>query len=235
MEKAFHPEVLKRYMENKETEELLECLETYEPDSVSIGEGKNAEVFSVDDGKFVNVCMKKIKKTPMLKCNDLDTEVDFQNRVRELGIKTPLTFAHIRNVEDKDKSEMILMERIHGVTIKDIVYGNEPVPEQYNHKRFFEKLKENVKKMHEHNIHHRDLHEDNIMIDSEGDPVIIDFGTACTAFSGDEHPYSEQVLMYDPQSERYKLAAGYFKADDLMVYQLQQVMRPYAENKGVLT
>lgn len=228
MEKGFHLETVKRYIENKETEELLNCLESLEPNAVLIGEGKNAEVFGLDEGKFKSVCMKKIKENPELKCNDIDMEVDFQNRVKSLGVKTPLTFAFLKDTESKE--EFILMERIEGCSIGDIVYGNSKVPDKYNHKKFFENLKNNIKTLHENNIHHRDLHEGNVMIDEKGDPVLIDFGTACTAFSGDEHPYGEQVRMLNKETGRYEFRNGYFKDDERMLYQLEVKMREFARN-----
>ncbi len=231
MENTFHLEVVRRYIENKEAEELIECLETLEPESVVIGQGKNAEVYGLDEGRFKSVCVKKIREQPELKCNDLDTEVDFQNRARELGIKTPLTFAYIIIKEEKPQ-EMILMERIYGCSIGDIVFGNEKVPDNYDHKKFFAKLKEQVKALHEANIHHRDLHEGNVMIDEHGDPVIIDFGAACTSFSGDEHPYGEQVRMLNKKTGRYDFVSGYFKDDERMLYQLELNMRPFARNSG---
>lgn len=225
-----HLEVVKRYIETKETEELLECLNKLESKSVPLGEGKNAEVFGLDEGRFKAVCMKKMRENPELKCNDLDTEVDFQNRVRALGIKTPLTMAYMIDSESKD--EFILMERIYGCSIKDIVYGQDQVPDNYEHKKFFAQLKENIKKMHENNIHHRDLHEGNVMIDDKGDPVIIDFGTSCTAFSGDEFPYKEEVRMFNEDTKRYEMRSGYFKDDERMLYQLELKMREFARNKG---
>jgi len=232
METSFKLEKVKRYIENKEADELIDCLETLEPYSVVIGYGKNAEVRGLDEGRFKSVCVKKIKKEPELKCNDIDMEVDFQTRVREMGIKTPLTFAYIKVRDQFGVEEMILMERIYGCSIGDIVKDDTPVPDNYDHKKFFAKLKENMKKLHEANIHHRDLHEGNVMIDENGDPVIIDFGTACTAFSGDEHPYGEEVRMLNKQTGRYEAVSGYFKDDERMLYQLELVMRPFAKNKG---
>lgn len=233
MEQAFKLESVKRYIDNKEAEDLLDCLEHLEPQAVVIGEGKNAEVFGLDEGRFKSVCMKKIREQPELKCNDLDTEVDFQNRVRELGIKTPLTFAYIELKEDNKKEEMILMERIFGCSLGDIILDDAQVPDNYDHRTFFAKLKEQVRVMHEANIHHRDLHEGNVMIDEKGEPVIIDFGTACTSFSGDDHPYGEQVRLLNKTTGRYEFASGYFKDDERMLYQLEVKMRPFARNKGI--
>jgi serine/threonine protein kinase len=124
------------------------------------------------------------------------------------------------------------MERIYGCSIGDIVYGTDKVPDNYDHRKFFTKLKENIKKMHENNIHHRDLHEGNVMIDQNGDPVIIDFGTACMAFSGDEHPYGEKVRMFNEGTGRYEFREGYFKDDERMLYQLDLKMREFARNVG---
>ncbi len=231
MNPTHHFESVKRYIENKETESLLECLDTLAPHAIPIGEGKNAEVLSIDEGKFSSVCMKKFHEHPELKCNDLDMEVDFQNRVRDLGVRTPMTFVH---VEDTETGELfVLMERIFGITINDIVNGDHQVPDNFNHKQFFQKLSDYVALMHENNIHHRDLHEKNVMIDEHGDPVIIDFGTACSCFSGDEFPYKERVLVFNKTTGRYEMKDGYFRDDKRMLYQLELSMRKFSQNKGV--
>lgn len=228
MEGIPHLEVVKQYIENKETESLMECLDILAPHAVPIGEGKNAEVLGLDEGRFKNVCMKRFHKNPELKCNDLDMEVEFQNSVYELGVKTPLTFVHIKDTETKE--QFILMERIHGPTIDDIVNGDTRIPENFNHKIFFEKLKGYLDVMHENNIHHRDLHEKNVMINEDGDPVIIDFGTACRAFSGDEFPYSGDVLMFNKATGRYEYTKGFFKDDKRMFTQLERRMLKFSKN-----
>lgn len=232
METAYSLEKVQRYLGDKEADELIECLEKYEPKSVPIGYGKNAEVRGLDEGRFKSVCAKQIKELPLIKCNDIDTEVDFQDRAKAVGVKTPLTFAYIEIMEDNKKKKLILMQRIYGCSIGDIVYDNAQVPDNYDHKKFFSKLKEYINKLHDANIHHRDLHEGNVMIDENGDPVIIDWGTACTSFSGDEHPYGETVLMLNEGSGRYEMVSGYFKDDNRMLYQLEVKMREFARNKG---
>ena len=75
--------------------------------------------------------------------------------------------------------------------------------------------------MPERGIYHRDLHYSNVMIDEEGLPVIIDFGTA-TEGSGSDFTYEESVSMYDEKKGRYSLVNGYFKDDLVMVKNIKE-------------
>jgi serine/threonine protein kinase len=77
-----------------------------------------------------------------------------------------------------------------GLSLKDLALGKnkKKLSELVNNKEtFFKELETNITKMHQDNIHHRDLHSGNVMYDFKTkQPVIIDFGHATKAWSSDE-------------------------------------------------
>jgi tRNA A-37 threonylcarbamoyl transferase component Bud32 len=206
-------EVIKKFIEDIDPEELLACVQSLEKRSEQIGWGKNADILAVGDKNYRMLCAKKLKPKPYLIDNRPEEEFKYQEMVRELGVRTPFSIAMIRNIETKE--EYIIMERIMGVSVGDVVKNNAPIPEAYNHELFFEKLERDLKKMHEDGIYHRDLHVGNVMIDENGNPVIIDFGSATIAFSGDEDKYVQtQVKKYNSFTDRYEVVSGRYLDDD---------------------
>jgi hypothetical protein len=69
--KPFEIKKVQKIVESKETESLLECLESLEIHAESIGEGGNAEVLAIAEGPFSKVCLKKIKEKPQIICNSI--------------------------------------------------------------------------------------------------------------------------------------------------------------------
>jgi serine/threonine protein kinase len=153
-----HFEVVKRFLEQKNEDAILECLETMDKKKKSIGVGKNAEVFAVEDEPmFENLCVKKVAKLPKVKINGIESEFEFQEEVNNLGIRTPRNIMVVRNTDTRE--EFIIMERIKGHSIGDItdLRSNIFVKDTYNHEAFFQELKEMVNKMHERRIYHRSI------------------------------------------------------------------------------
>ncbi len=154
-----HFEVIKRFLEQKNEDAILECLETMDKKKKSISVGKNAEVFAVEDEPmFENLCVKKVAKLPKVKINGIESEFEFQEEVNNIGIRTPRNIMVVRNTDTRE--EFIIMERIKGHSIGDItdLRSNIFVKDTYNHEAFFKELKEMVDKMHQRRIYHRDLH-----------------------------------------------------------------------------
>ncbi len=205
-------EIIKRYVESKEEKALNECLERLIERSESIGLGGNAEVFGLNDPHFGELCVKKIHKIPQMRCNDEETEFEYQEEIGELGVRVPALIAYIQNEETKDK--YIIMERIMGPSFEDIIERNVALPENYDHTSFWKELNRQLKLMHDANIYHRDLHKGNIMIDKDGGPAIIDFGTAGRSWGSEENPYKDAVPMLNSKTGRYDMASGYFQRDE---------------------
>lgn len=224
-----HFEVIKRFLENKNEEAIIACMERLDKNKKSIGVGKNAEVFAVEgESMFENLCVKKIAKLPKVKINSIEEEFDFQEKVNEIGIRTPRNVMMVRNTETRE--DFIIMEKIKGNSIGDItdLKSNFFTPESYNHKLFFKNLTEMIEKMHENRIYHRDLHSGNVMIDEKGDPVIIDFGAATYGYGQEEDIYraTGQVLENE-ETASYIYGTSVLPDDKKQVRNLENQMRRF--------
>lgn len=206
-------EIVKKYVEQKEEKALKKCLAELMKRSEQIGFGDNAVVLGIKDKHFGDVCMKKMKKVPKILCNDIDTEFEYQQEVGALGVRVPKLIAYIKDTETGDF--YILMEKINGPTPGDIIMGLAPIPENYDHDKYWAKVDQYLDIMHENGIHHRDLHKKNLMIDTEDDcnPVMIDFGTAGRAFGSEDDPYKETVPVLNEATGKYEVTRGYFQQD----------------------
>lgn len=206
-------EVIKRFVEQKEDKAIEKCLNNLIKKSESIGAGDNAEVLGIKDKHFGYVCMKKMHKNPKIICNDVVAEFEYQQEVSDMGVRVPKLLAYIKNPSNGDT--FILMERIMGPSLKDIIELGAPVPKNYDHDKFWSKVDSYLNTMHEGHIHHRDLHKGNIMIDAgrDGGPVIIDFGTAGRAWGSDDNPYKDTTNVFNKLTGRYDVQKGFFQED----------------------
>ncbi len=218
-----HFEVVAKFIESTDPKDLLACIQSLESRAEQIGWGKNADILAVGDRQYKKLCAKKMKEKPLILDNRPEEEFKYQQRIRALGIRTPASVAMIRNTETDET--YIIMERINGPSIGDITNDHVPIPEKYNHEKFFEKLKQNLKKMHEEGIYHRDLHTGNVMVDEDGEPVIIDYGSTTDGFAGDEDLYLQtQVKQYDAVNDRYNVVSGRYLEDDMGYESLKSAM-----------
>lgn len=202
-----HFEVVKRYIELKNEDKLINCLEEKLKEGKEIGFGNNATIISLEDedSDFSDFCVKKMKSKPLLVCNDIDTEANYQFKLQEGGLKTP---RYVIVVKDDTGQEWFIMERIDGVSIGDAMIGLGKLPNDFNTQDFCVKLEREVKKMHSLGVLHRDLHTGNVMIDEKGNPVIIDFGTATEGDPNSEYAYEETVSKYNEKKGVYELVSG---------------------------
>ena len=216
--KPFKIEKIEKIVDNKENFELMECLKKLEKNFVSIGEGGNANIYVADGTVFEKICFKKIKKNPQIQYNNIDAEHEYQMKVKNLGVRTPLTLMSFKTEEGE---EYLVMEKIEGPNLKEAIDNPSLVPDNFNYKDFCKSLDDQISKMHNdgrmlEGVYHRDLHLKNVMIDKDGLPVIIDFGTAVQG-TGSDATYEESVSMFDEKKGRYDFVNGYFKDDLEMV------------------
>ncbi len=172
-------------------------LELLENTDVSVGEGRTARVHHGVTSS--EVCYKMILDVDGTYYNkglfytNVEGEAEFLESLRGLDteVRVPKAYGTIA-VYDPQRLDVLVMERLNAVSIKDILEGKEPLPSGANIPDFFVKLSQFVKAMHERGIYHRDLHEGNIMIDVDtGAPYVIDFGSSKKLYFGDENPYVE--------------------------------------------
>ncbi len=228
-------EIFHKYLESASDEQFLLCLEKNRERAEAIGYGKNAVVYAVEDEIIGHLCVKEINEFPEIKYNDPDVEFEFQDDLNKSGVKTPYTIAQLK--DEKGKA-YIIMERIHGNSIGDIINKQMSLPAGFNLNTFSIQLTEQIQKMHELGILHRDLHKGNIMIDESGKPVVIDFGLATHNSASSDDAYLGEAQMLNKSNGRYMPTKGLFMDDDKQVKLLKAELRSYIVegiNKGVFT
>ena len=214
--KPYEVKKVAKIVESKETLKLINCLQTLELHATSIGEGGNADVLVAEETPFKKVCLKKIKQKPLILSNDIDQEHKYQIMAREAGVPTPLPLISF----ETEKEKYLIMERVYGHTILEILEKPSLLSKKYDFAVFSKALDEAIKKMHGAGLYHRDLHSKNVMINKDGMPIIIDFGTA-TIGSGSDFTYEESVSMLNPATGKHEMKTGYFKDDLVMARNLK--------------
>ena len=221
---------IEKLINTNEVEYLEECIKKLEVHFVPVGEGGNAIVYLAEGTPFEKIVFKKVKENPQIDYNDIIQEHKLQEKVKELGVRTPLT---LLSIETEEGDKYLVMEKVEGYSVKDIVLDESLMPKKFDYKIFCASLDDQVSKMHNENkmldgIYHRDLHTGNVMINNEGLPVIIDFGTGVEG-SGSDFTYEESVKMFNPNKGRYEFVNGYFKDDLEMVKNIKADLKKFIE------
>ena len=220
--KTFTVKKIEKLIDLKEdVEALIECIKSLESKATVIGEGGCAVIFALLDGKFDEICLKKIREKPHINYNNIDQEHDFQVGAKKAGVRTPLSIYWIK----AENETYLIMERVKGYNLAEVLRNPNLLSKKFDFKIFCDSLDDQVKKMHSAGIYHRDFKLENVMIDEEGLPVIIDWGTA-TNGTGSENTYEETVSIYDHKKGRYGFVNGYFKDDLVMVKNIKASLKP---------
>jgi len=182
----FEIETLEGEIDEQFLKEVVDTIEKIQKNKEPLGKGRAAEVYAFPEESF---CIKEIKDDSWeYNFNDIHTEHELQQNAIEIGIRCPKLILSIIDTDHKE-SKYLVMEKILGSSIKDIIDGKKGIPENFDEEKFWNQAKEMVKKMNSNNLYHRDLHAGNIMIEDEThSPVIIDFGHA-TLSPGEDDPY----------------------------------------------
>jgi len=169
-----------------------------------LGKGLTAEVHHLKERP--HVCIKIISydtidwdKRP--KFSSLLKEAQFLDKARviqgQVGLPRPYFSAVLEDdaerevEEDNVELQIMVMERLNAVSIRDILENKAQLPQVFDIDSFFKKLKNFIDQMHDElRLYHRDLHDGNVMVDAQGKPYIIDFGSAIYGFA-DENVYRQ--------------------------------------------
>lgn len=230
--KTAHIKSVEKIEDTPETSEIQEKIKDLEENFLFVGEGGNAIVYTTENPAFEKFCFKQLRKNPQLNCNDIYREHDLQVKATEQGVRTPLILLAI---ETDENEKYIIMKKVNGHSVKDVLANNNLLATKFNYETFCKSLDEQIAKLHNKGkmtdgIYHRDLHLGNIMIDEEGLPVIIDFGTA-TEGTGSDFTYEESVEMYNPKTKRYEMVNGYFKDDIEMIKNIKASLKQFIMQK----
>ncbi len=140
-----------------------------------IGGGGMANVYAADDLILNRRVAIKILKLEY--ANDLEFIERFD---REAQAATSLNHPNIVNVYDVGEEENIMyivMELVQGMTLKEYIQTKHP-PDIKDVVRIMIELTEAINHAHEHDLIHRDIKPQNILLDQNGTVKVTDFGIA---------------------------------------------------------
>lgn len=163
-----------------------------------LGQGMNGRVYESVRKEFACYKVLFLERARQLQLNII-REATLQHDISEILQKDP-TVAQVPEVIGfVEHSEVIaiMMNKINGASLLQIFEGKAELPEGFDLKTFFDKLERAVLLMNQHGYYHRDLtnNSGNVMIDVEGNPWIVDFGSAIKAM----HPSdNDQVFQLKP-------------------------------------
>jgi len=155
-----------------------------------IGEGGMGEVYLAEDRKLSRKVALKVLPYDLLEDSDrlerFYREAKTAAKISHPNVMSIYDFGTCRpDGVDKDLN-YIVMEYIEGESLQDFLADhNVSMTERL---KLSEKIARGLSAAHKLNIVHRDIKTDNIMIDSNGEPKILDFGLAKPfdpVFSGD--------------------------------------------------
>ena len=219
--------ILKRFLENKKTNELANCIEELSGKAEVIGVGGNAEILAMPKGLFEGVCLKRLKDLTAFQNNDFNNEFEIQVKANSADVVTPLSMLLVQDI--KTKKKFIIMERVRGFSLEDVCKRRKTLPPGFNMEDFFSKLKKQIDNLHKAGVYHRDLRPGNVMVNEQLDPVIIDFGASAVVTSGEGgmSVYEDVVSMYNEEKGQYQMAHGYFKDDYEAVDDLRSQIKQF--------
>lgn len=219
------PEYVHRILEN--VSQLLDQPESF------LGEGMTAKVHIFPDSP--RYCVKIV--TPQTKKPEYEhrslvvsiaeeagllSEVSVLNPEHgKVGVRVPQLIGTFKTKTSQGEvCEVLIMERMHAVSLKDVLENGVKLPESFELELFFEQLGSFIKKMHDIQVYHRDLHEGNVMIDVEtGLPVVIDFGLGYKAIRSEGEGNIYKIIRINKIIN--------FSNDDKQVIKLQTDMRNF--------
>lgn len=221
-------EVLHKYLESADDEDICNCLERNRNKAIELGRGNHAVVYTVEDPVLGSVCVKEMVQDPEIEANDPEIEFEIQDELNQKGVKTPYVIAQVFDKESK--RQYIVMERVNGLSIKDLIREKKDLPENFDLEIFIEKLSRVINAIHESNIIHRDLHAGNVMIDEKGEPVVIDFGMSSYGSPHMEKAYEKEITKRIAGRKTRVIDKGL--DDEMQIRSLKSQLSEYIESVG---
>jgi len=155
----------------------------------NIGTGKTAQVYT--NPSWPDYCVKIINNPDeYAKGNNVKVEAMLLDELRSFndsGCRVPRVVLYHMD----ESTHFYIMEKISGYTLAELLDKEieTPVPAGFDFNTAFANLEVFLKGMHGKDIHHRDFHEGNVMLDIKTNEfVIIDLGHSVKAVL-DDNPY----------------------------------------------
>lgn len=157
-------------------------------DLKKLGSGSFGDVFEYKS--LINNQVYAIKTMDSWERKSDSRSQDARNLHKLQGVKCiPKLYAYIPN-------KLIIMEKIDGINVKNITDNDYERMSDDFYKVFCESMDE----IKERGFFPHDLHTQNVMLNSDGLPVIVDVGH----FKISKKDYKEQLWKIDDYKERYK-------------------------------
>lgn len=124
---------------------------------------------------------------------------------------------HICQVYDwfeENNTAYIIMQFISGKTLYQLLQEKPSIPET-KIKKYFIEVAEALAVIHEKNLLHRDLKPDNILIDSQDNAIVIDFGATKEFLAGQTREMSVTLTAGYAPLEQYSYKSKRFPATDI--------------------
>lgn len=196
-----------------------------------LGEGGFGQVFEAWDSKLCrHVALKRLKGR--------DATPALMREARAAASLRHAAFVKVFAVEDDDDSASIVMELVHGSTLKQVLRDGplDPLRAQ----AIVAQVAEAMQEAHAQHLVHGDLKPSNVMLDGAGNARILDFGLAVridadatvTGIGGE----AQGTIAY-MAPERLSGAAQSTSADiyalGVLLYELVTGKRPFADLQGL--
>lgn len=114
----------------------------------------------------------------------------------------------VHQVFEDNETAYMALDLVDGEDLLDRIEGDAPPMPPAEVKRILLKVLDAVQMVHEHDMLHRDISPDNILIDREGNPVLIDFGAAREEASKKTRTQSAVLVVKDGYSPQEFYIAG---------------------------
>ena len=115
---------------------------------------------------------------------------------------------------EENNTAYIILQFISGKTLYQLLQENQSIPET-KIKKYFIEATEALAVIHQNNLLHRDLKPDNILIDSEDNAILIDFGATKEFIAGQTKEMSVTLTAGYAPPEQYNYKSKRFPATDI--------------------
>ena len=140
-----------------------------------IGTGGMADVYLALDTVLDREVAIKILRGSL--AHDPVALLRFQREAQAVSGLNHENIVDVYDVGEDDGEHYIVMEVVHGPTLKDLIHRREAL-DKYEAVSIMEQLAQGLLKAHEHNVIHRDIKPQNILVKDDGTVKIADFGIA---------------------------------------------------------
>lgn len=154
-----------------------------------INKGAEADIIEAIWDNNEAVIKERIKKNyridkldEKLRTERIKQEAKLIHDAKKAGVKTP----HIYHIDLKNKK--LILKKIKQPQLNQVIQNNTKTGDT------FQKIGENIAKLHKNNIIHGDLTLANILINDDNTPIFIDFGLG--KYSNLEEDYGTDLLVF---------------------------------------